>query len=452
MIKTRLLPPNALPLLLKALNGKVVTPALRAFIFAYLYVTVPKVFFNVLRLAKKGRSSEIPKSVLNTCKSACKPTKFPALAGKLMLQINATEPLIYLALKRLKYPALPRRRLFLSTLVAAFCAAVLHFKSFQNRTHVYGRQISLDLTLLVATRAIDTIISSRFLRAGANTWNLLGDGALFIVSSSLIMFSWFYNPERLPPAYRNWITSAASMDDEFVSLLRDVRNKKVVYGEKGPGEHMLLEFCKRNNQPAEKGSLYINQPLSCECVHAFVTSNCELHALWRFARGFMFSMKLYGSINLVMLLISKRKGSFWKKFTRAFFSAVRSSSFLGSFIALSWYGVCLGRNRLLPRIFPNVPPTRWDDTIAVACGCFLSGFSCFVDTPQRRKELALFVAPRAMGTLVSIPKSEQELWLERLTFAVSMAVLVAFVKKDATSVRGIFGKGLQSVLSLQNHL
>lgn len=452
MLKTRQPPPNVLPFLLRAINGKVISPALRAFVFAYLYVTVPKVFFNVLRLARKGRSDEIPKSVVSTCKSACKPSKFPALAGKLMLQINATEPLIYWALKHLKHPGSPRRRLFLSTLVAAFSAAIMQFKSFQNRTHIYGRQISLDLTLLVATRALDTIISSTFLKTGANTWNLFGDGALFIASSSLIMFSWFYSPERLPPAYRNWITSAASMDDEFVALLRDVRNKKVVYGEKGLGEHILLDFCRRNNQPAEKGSLYINQPLSCECVHAFVTPNCELHALWRFARGFMFSMKLYGSINLVILLISKHKGSVWKKSIRAFLSAVRSSSFLGTFIALCWYGVCLGRNRLLPRLFPNTPPTRWDDTIAVACGCFLCGFSCFVDTPQRRKELALFVAPRAMGTLVSIPTSEKELWLERLTFAVSMAVLVAFVKKDASSVRGIFGKGLQSVLSLKDHL
>lgn len=437
--------------LLKALQGKVLSPAFKAFIFAYLYISIPRIFFNVLRLVKKRRHKEIPLSVFNTLRSACRPTKFPALAAKLMLQINATEPLIYRAFHLLRYPLNPRRRLFLSTLLAAFFSALTHFKSFQNPDSIYSRQISLDLTLLVVTRAVDTVVASSFKKVGGDKYALIGDGALFIVSSALIMYSWFYQPSRLPTAYRNWITSAASMDDEFVTLLRDVKNKKVVYGERGPGEHLLEGFCKRYNQPVEKGSLYLNQPLSCECVHAFVTPNCELHALWRFCRGFNFSMKLYGSINFVMVLLNRRKPNFGKNLLLAIINACRSSCFLGSFIALCWYGVCLGRTRLLPRLFPGVPMTRWDDTIAVACGCALCGFSCFVDTPRRRKELALFVAPRAVGTLVSSEPSERALWLERLAFAMSMAVLVAFVKKDASSVRGIFGKGLQSVFSLQSY-
>ncbi|WPK23956.1 hypothetical protein PUMCH_001206 [Australozyma saopauloensis] len=439
-----------LPLLLKCLNGKVVNPALKAFAFAYIYVVAPKIFFKVLKLAKKRELSKGLPAAIATLRNALKPSKFPALAAKLMLQINATEPLIYLFFKRLGYLHKPRRRLFVSTLVAAFLAALMHFPSFQNPGSIHGRQISLDLTLLVATRALDTVVSSALSRAGGSRYASLGDGALFIVSSALIMYSWFYHPERLPPAYRNWITSAASMDDEFISLLRDVKNKKVAYGEKGPGEYLLKDFCERNNQPAEKGSLYLNQPLSCECVHAFLTKNCELHALWRFARGFTFAIKLYGSVNFVMLLLSKDKKNFARKLLRASLNAARSSCFLGTFIALCWYGVCLGRNRILPRLFPKVPRTRWDDTIAAACGCALCGFSCFIDTPQRRKELALFVAPRAVGTVISSEPTPRNLWLERVTFAVSMAILVAFAKKEASSVRGIFGKGLQSVLSLQN--
>lgn len=437
--------------LLKSLQGRVVSPAFKAFIFAYLYISVPRIFFNVIRLVKKRRYNEIPPSIVNTLKSACKPTKFPALAAKLMLQINTTEPLIYRIIGVFNSPINPRRRLFLSTLMAAFCSALIHFKKFQNPDSVHSRQISLDLTLLVATRAVDAIVASSLKKIGGDKYALIGDGALFIASSTLIMYSWFYQPSRLPTAYRNWITSAASMDDEFVTLLREVKAKTVKYGERGPGEHLLQEFCKRNNQPAEKGSLYLNKPLSCECVHAFVTPNCELHALWRFARGFTFSMKLYGSINLVMLLFNRRRSNLSKNLIRAIVNACRSSCFLGSFIALCWYGVCLGRTRLLPRLFPNVPLTRWDDTIAVTCGCILCGFSCFVDSPQRRKELALFVAPRAVGTLIPPESSERALWFERLSFALSMAVLVAFAKKDPSSVRGIFGKGLQSVFSLQSY-
>ncbi|RKP28763.1 hypothetical protein METBISCDRAFT_20226, partial [Metschnikowia bicuspidata] len=383
------------------MNAKVLSPALRAYLFVHLYITVPKIFFNVLQLARKDQVLLIPCSAFNTLRKACRPTKFPALAAKLMLQINATEPLVYYVFKRLGYPLAPRRRLFVSTVVAVFCAALIHFKNFQNTSSAHGRQLLLDLTLLVAVRAADTAAASTLSYVGGGWWALVGDGALFVATSALIMYSWFYYPERLPTAYRNWITSAASMDDELVELLREVKHKRIAYGEKGRGEHLLQEFCERKNQSPERGSLLINQPLSCECVHAFVTPNCELHALYRFARGVCFAMKLYGSINLLMLVLRWNKPRFWRNALQALANAARSSCFLASFIALCWYGVCLGRTRLLPALFPHVPRTRWDDTVAVACGCVLCGFSCFVETPQRRKELALFVAPRAFSTLVS---------------------------------------------------
>lgn len=384
-------------------------------------------------------------------KSAFKGEKFPALAGLLVLRINIMEPVFFYLLKRTGLLS-TRTNAAISTFLASFFASLTTFPKFQKHVVTYGRHNSLDLTLLMATRAMDTALSSALLGVGGGTYSSLGDGALFIASSTLIMYSWFLHPDRLPPAYRNWITLAANMDNEIVTMLKLIKEKKVKYGEAGPADELMADYCRKYGKDPKEGSLVTNIPLSCEAVHAFKTKSCELHGLWRFIRGFQFAFKLYGGINFFMLLIPRKNSTFASRVLRSLKSSVRSSCFLGSFIFLNWYGVCLARTRLLPKLFPDVPPERWDDTICVASGSFLSGFSCFVDTPQRRKELALFVAPRAVGTLVSAEPSKRNLRIESVVFAISMAILVAYSRRDALKVRGIFGKGLDQVFSFSSHL
>ena len=111
---------------------------------------------------------------------------------------------------------------------------------------------------------------------------------------------------------------------------------------------------------------------------------------------------------------------------RAIKSSIRSASFLGAFIGFYWYAVCLARTRLLPKLFPKIPRVRFDDTICAASGAFMCGFSSFIETPQRRKELALFVAPRGLGTLVPLEPTKKNLAIESIVFSIGLAVLVAY--------------------------
>lgn len=436
---------------LKYFTTRVVSPSLRAFIFVYLYIAFPKIIATIFRFSRKGKYSEILPRVWRLLKSALKGEKFPALAGQLLLRINIMEPLFFYVLKTSGLLS-TRSNLAMSTFLASFIASLTTFPKFQKHVVSYGRHNSLDLTLLIATRAMDTALSSALLGVGGGSYSSVGDGALFIVSSTLIMYSWFLHPEKLPPAYRNWITQAANMDNDIVRLLKLIKEKKVKYGEAGPYDELMDNYCRKHGRDPKEGSLVTNIPLSCEAVHAFKTKSCELHALWRFIRGFKFAFKLYGGINLILLLISGKNRSFARRALKSLKSSIRSSCFLGSFIFLNWYGVCLARTRMLPKLFPQVSPERWDDTICVATGCFFSGFSCFVETPQRRKELALFVAPRAVGTLISAEPSERNLKIESVVFAISMAILVAFSRRDALKVRGIFGKGLEQVFSISSYL
>ncbi|KAG2731523.1 hypothetical protein G9P44_005110 [Scheffersomyces stipitis] len=433
--------------ILSTFAERIAKPSLRAFLFAYLYVVIPKALNHIIVAIKRNDLADLPKRLATVLARALHPKKFPMFTAYIVAGTNLLEPIVFKIVQRLALLKSRSSTLFISTLVSGFISAIITFPQFQNHILGYGRYYSLDLTLLLTTRALDTLVSSTLAHVVPSILQSKGDALLFILSSFLVMFSWFYKPESLPPSYRGWITAAANMDDELIWALKGLREGTLVYGEHGPLEDILVPMAERYGQDPKRGSLIHNQPIECEVVHAFTTKNCEVHALWRFYRGFVFSLKVYGPLNALMLLFpnkSKMSTRIW----RAFLSTCRSSCFLGTFISLYWYGVCLVRNRLFPKLFPNKPLVEWDITWGPTVGAMLCGLSSFVETQGRRKELALFVAPRGLGTLVPTEPSEINLRIEAIVFSFSLAVLVAFSKKDPKSVRGIFGKGFQQVFKI----
>jgi len=88
--------------------------------------------------------------------------------------------------------------------------------------------------------------------------------------------------------------------------------------------------------------------------------------------------------------------------SRALLEASQSAAFLGSFIALFYYGVCLGRTRIGPKLFGTEKQARMmiDGGVCVGVGCFACGWSILLEKAGRRPEMALFVAPRALSTIL----------------------------------------------------
>lgn len=70
-------------------------------------------------------------------------------------------------------------------------------------------------------------------------------------------------------------------------------------------------------------------------------------------------------------------------------SSVRSSTFISTVIGLVWGGVCVSRSSSLMRHDPS-------EMRGPLLGCFLSGFSIFIEAPHRRSELCAYVIPRAL--------------------------------------------------------
>ena len=130
-----------------------------------------------------------------------------------------------------------------------------------------------------------------------------------------------------------------------------------------------------------------------QLVHSGWTDNCEKHAVWRFWSSWTKAFVMYFPLNLVVRL---RRPSL-RSLGQALLQSARSSVFLGAFVAIFYYSVCLTRTRLGPRLFPNLSPMFWDKGLIVKMGCILCGWSVLIESPTRRAEMSAFVAPKALG-------------------------------------------------------
>ncbi|PSR93665.1 integral membrane protein [Coniella lustricola] len=325
---------------------------------------------------------------------------------------------------------------------------------------------TLDLTLFAATRALDVIIgelwaqrrlhraptASKATRALDYITSLLTDPLIFSLTSGIVMWNWFYAPQALPRAYNKWIASAASVDERLVVALQRCRAGILRYGQDTGQAPLLRSMCNDYAWPPVWGDPQHSIPFPCEMVHMGAGPSCELHALRRFCRAWLWSMKTYLPLQLLMLVVRIRSRSSLlnvsRDFWRSLISASRSSAFLGAFITLFYYGVCLARTRIGPLVLGTTASARdrIDGGLCVGAGCCLCGWSVLIETASRRKELALFVAPRAMATLLPRQYDAGRQWMERAVFAASTGVIFTCVLENTRRVRGVFGSLLRTVL------
>ncbi|KAL4754704.1 hypothetical protein BDW72DRAFT_117352 [Aspergillus terricola var. indicus] len=325
-----------------------------------------------------------------------------------------------------------------------------------HQTQFAGR--TMDLTLFTLTRALDSmacIVWSwvKHKRRGGHGWSKaislipgLADSAFFASSAAVVMWAWFYSPERLPRSYGKWIGEVAKVDERLIEALRRARRGIFVYG-KDTGQASLLEsMCNDFGWPAPWGDPARTIPIPCEMVHMGCGPSCEKHAVSRFLRTFKFACATYIPLQIAFRIRSMKSAGSAR---RALSDALRSSAFLASFVSLFYYSVCLSRTRLGPRLFSRatVTPQMWDSGLCVGAGCAMCGWSILVEHAKKRQEIALFVAPRAAATVLPRFYDQKYLYRERAIFAISAAVLLTCFRESPDMVRGVFGKIGRSVVN-----
>jgi hypothetical protein len=342
-------------------------------------------------------------------------------------------------------------------------AATLDARSL-SRTDLAGK--TMDLTLFAVIRASDVVVSSAWNRLSPEKHPKLEKVSrstptvLFCLSAATIMRAWFYSPSRLPQSYNSWISAAAEIDHRLVLALRHARYGTWVYGKDTGMASLLGSMCRDYGLPEELGDPAKTVPLPCEVVHMGCSKSCEVHALLRFWKGCKFAAKMYAPIQLFVLAKhlratarpgSKLAGLTQEAVLRSCRDMARSSAFLGSFISLYYYGICLSRTRLGPTVFSakSVTPQMWDSGLCVTGGSLLCGLSLLVEQQRKRLEVVMFVLPRAAATWFPRRYLPEDRWKEQLAFAVSAAVLFTVAQEDPRRVRGVFGRALHGILKTE---
>ncbi|KAB5528161.1 integral membrane protein [Coniochaeta sp. 2T2.1] len=469
-------------------------PLVRAYILGYLSSVVsrlPTLLGHILqalrqqRSLKKKGSSESPVKdahLLDSLKSILLHPlhwqRFPTFCAALVGGSTLLEIPLRRLFKRLAGNLSPILRIRLSRWFSSFIAAYFSIQILQSKPSLRFQETvpvksdsppgvasktvrhagrTLDLTLFAATQALDVAVGELWhcfqkrRRAAGHPQSVaekaisrLVDPAMFAVSSGLVMWAWFYTPSRLPRTYNKWITSAAAVDNRLIEALRRCHYGVLRYGEDTGQAPLLGGMAADHNLPAVWGDPAISIPFPCDIVHMGVGPSCELHLVSRFVRSFKWAMATYLPLNL--LLVARRPNG--NALIRALLSSIRSSTFLGTFIALFYYGVCLARSRIGPRILGKHTSARQaiDGGICVATGCFLCGWSILIENAGRRKAMALFVAPRALATMLPRRYALDKQGRETFVFAFSTAVVFSCFAENRHRVRGMLGSVLGTVL------
>ncbi|PHH53916.1 hypothetical protein CFIMG_002831RAa [Ceratocystis fimbriata CBS 114723] len=463
-------------------------PLLRAFLLGYVSTVGPQIFnlifktvMRVRRCRKENKNGKQEpttdlQSLIDSIKQAAMGglcfRDFPVFCAIVVGGSSLLEAPLSAALKKLagglSELAISRVSKWLATFISAYAGLQL----LQSKKPPPGKNTTpppsqptqtLDMTLFVATRAIDVIVGELWARYKARReafgkWtkteafiSRLADPAVFAVSSAAIMWAWVYAPDRLPSAYNRWITTAAAIDTRLIEALRRCHFGWLIYGEETGQAPLLQEMCTEYKWPTEWGDPVLTVPFPCTMVHmGRGGSSCELHAIYLFAKTWSWMMVSYAPLILVLRLIRPQISHHTtaQAAKKAMLSAGRSSAVVAAFTALYYYGVCLTRTRIGPRVLgrDNQTCTRIDGGLCMATGCGLCGWSILLESPSKRKDLALFVAPRALGTVLprSFPGGSQ--WKETAVFAASTAVILTCVAENKGRVRGMLGRMLAKIL------
>ncbi|KAH6891119.1 hypothetical protein B0T10DRAFT_560385 [Thelonectria olida] len=446
---------------------EILRPLIRAYLLGYATAVGPRLLTLILQHVMGKRRKQLSpdqedgsfvKSAKHIVRMGFNPQRFPTfcavLAGGSTLLQEPLKSIIDKAAASLSNAARLRLARWISTFIAAWYGLrILH--SYESRAYTEtipqkkdspsgtqpqtikfaGR--TLDLTLFALSRALDVVLGDlwarrRARRQAACKWtnteqsiSRLIDPLVFSASTGLIMWAWFYFPETLPRSYNKWITSAAAVDMRLIEALRRCRKGEFQYG-KDTGQTPLLEpMCADFNFPLEWADPSRTIPIPCDMVHMGCGPSCEYHTISRFFHTWKWSMATYFPLTLSLALRNPSR----KAVLRAFTSACRSAAFLSTVITLFYYGVCLSRTRIGPRL------------LGTSLSCRQR-----IDSGLRRKDISLFVAPRAMATLLPRRYPLEKQWRETLVFAASTAIVFTCVKENPDRVRGVFGRLLKMVM------
>ncbi|PPQ64375.1 hypothetical protein CVT26_002082 [Gymnopilus dilepis] len=367
---------------------------------------------------------------------------------------------------------------------------------------------TLDLTLLLFVRAIDSILQAFILRKPLPVSRIQEEGhthladprlvldrlakekikrenemrqkltsqidaLVFWACSARIMWCFFYEPQRLPRSYVKWINTLANLDKRIILALQHLRTGQWSYVSGSPLYSGLLQDAARDvglppswgdpNQLPAYGRTVANEAwkrlgvtsrpgvggIPCEVLHRNVgsafglTGSCTANAALRTLTGFTEALIIYLPVHVLPVLLTRPQNLLRPhRLLHTVSGALRSATFLSTFIGLYWYSVCFTRSLVLAKFFPFISHDFWDGPYGcIMAGCLMCGSSIWIENGRRRGEMALYVLPRAVRACLpdSWVKSRNKAarLAERLMFILSFSALLTSAVHRPDSLRGL---------------
>ncbi|KAG8863371.1 hypothetical protein FRB96_008863 [Tulasnella sp. 330] len=190
--------------------------------------------------------------------------------------------------------------------------------------------------------------------------------------------------------------------------------------------------------------------ISCEALHPHHT-HCVPNAFIRIYECTMLLLPVYSALHLIPTLIFKRKHLLEDPLRSALkvaMGAVRSSAFIGVFVAIFQTGFCILRNGNLANLpeplavfFRSIRRSK----LAWWLFCSLSGFSLLVENKHRREELAMYCLPKAGESAwllfreeaLGVPKRRRGAWKGDVALtSVGMGMVMTIYQTNPAALSG----------------
>ncbi|KAH9482253.1 hypothetical protein JR316_0004351 [Psilocybe cubensis] len=290
-----------------------------------------------------------------------------------------------------------------------------------------------------------------------------GDVLVFSLACGQIVYAFLLRPDTLPRSYRSWMSQASKVPAECVRMNHDmvregvfdlkdleqlIRRPDITAANKAD----LLSLRTRFLNPllsADGAVDYFPRYGPCSAVHPALSS-CSSVPVDRFFAVFKWMLPIYGALHFFPAVLFKRKSFVQdpgKVLLKATLGSLRSSAFLGAFVAVYQTIYCykhkihkfltLLRNGAIPASLLTSPLAKipqWIIDLLVSkvsfwLPGFIGGLALFVEEKRRRGELAMYVLPKGLESAWVMARGKGYVfrtgkWGETLLTAIGMAMVM----------------------------
>ncbi|TFK43977.1 hypothetical protein BDQ12DRAFT_623280 [Crucibulum laeve] len=304
-----------------------------------------------------------------------------------------------------------------------------------------------------------------------------GDVLVFALACGQIMYGFLLRPDTLPHSYTNWIGQASKVPREAIKmnmgLVREGKfdladlEKLVAKKDTTPFNRAdlfalkdeLLNSTAAATNSAERYSRLVYGP--CSAVHPAVSS-CLNVPFDRFFAVSKWMLPIYGALHFVPAIVFRRKAFMQdpgKVLVKAGLGSMRSSAFLGAFVALYQGLFCYKHylHKYLTMLRMGLRPTNIFNSPLAALPAWLidfliskpsfwilgfsAGLTLFVEEKRRRGELAMYVLPKALESVWVMARGKGWVfrtgkWGETMLTALGMAMVMSTYQNDPQHLSG----------------